>query len=47
MSAFERIVPDLIDRARRIAAARLAETHAESAQSWRKPALLWPLFTKD
>ena len=46
MSGFERIVPELIERARRIAAARLAERR-QSPDRWRKAALLWPHFTKD
>jgi hypothetical protein len=46
VTAFDRIVPALIDRAKRIAAARLAERH-QAPDRWRKAALLWPLFAKD
>lgn len=29
-----------------LAEARLAEARADPAERWRRPALLWPLFTR-
>ncbi len=46
MSAFERIIPALLERARQIAAARQAKA-ADHARNWRNARWLWPTFTKD
>ena len=47
MSAFERIIPALIEHAQRIAAARLTSRAKTPERRWRNSALLWPHFAKD
>lgn len=49
MSSFERVADRLIERARELGLARARErrlAQTDPAARWRKPALLWPLFTK-
>lgn len=44
--AFDQLLARLTAKAARLAEARLRQRTTPSEIGWRRPALLWPLFTK-